>query len=332
MNYTENCHLPQWEEQDRVLRTDFNDAFAVLEQIGTDHARVRSVEDKFIRDAYRREVQNRVHHGPGGTLDGMWVNALTTREDAGGDGHGWNGKYGVSLGGGYLPTVEGIKETTVEISELRNVGDASTHSNRAAAEFVSDGYGTMETLSCYVTSSYNSTLTYTIRLTRTDTGAQVAQAGPFTSTSKLYTAHPVNFPLEAHVPYRVEFTRPEDSNFTGRAGFCFSTDSPYDGTTWMTFKPRAAAETITKKISVPEGAERAVGLLRWSGGGTVSLEVNKTKLEPVKARTTVNACGEACTEAEYLINPLPAGTLSVVVRMNQSGEVLKVFDYGLIWQ
>ena len=32
MNYTENYHLPQWEETDRVMRTDFNDAMLHIEE------------------------------------------------------------------------------------------------------------------------------------------------------------------------------------------------------------------------------------------------------------------------------------------------------------
>ena len=31
MNYTEKYHLPQWEENDRVMRTDFNQAMAGIE-------------------------------------------------------------------------------------------------------------------------------------------------------------------------------------------------------------------------------------------------------------------------------------------------------------
>ncbi|MCI8657455.1 MAG: hypothetical protein HFF72_08460 [Oscillospiraceae bacterium] len=31
MNYTEKYHLPQWEETDRIMRTDFNDAMARIE-------------------------------------------------------------------------------------------------------------------------------------------------------------------------------------------------------------------------------------------------------------------------------------------------------------
>ena len=31
MNYTENYHLPQWEESDRVMRTDFNQMCADID-------------------------------------------------------------------------------------------------------------------------------------------------------------------------------------------------------------------------------------------------------------------------------------------------------------
>ena len=32
MNYTEKYHLPQWEEADRVMRTDFNNAMSALDE------------------------------------------------------------------------------------------------------------------------------------------------------------------------------------------------------------------------------------------------------------------------------------------------------------
>ena len=31
MNQTQNLHLPQWEAEDRILRTDFNDAMAAID-------------------------------------------------------------------------------------------------------------------------------------------------------------------------------------------------------------------------------------------------------------------------------------------------------------
>lgn len=39
MNYTENYHLPQWEESDRIMRTDFNAAMANIEEGMTDGAK-----------------------------------------------------------------------------------------------------------------------------------------------------------------------------------------------------------------------------------------------------------------------------------------------------
>ena len=36
MNYTENFHLPQWDETDRIMRTDFNQMCANME-IGRAH-------------------------------------------------------------------------------------------------------------------------------------------------------------------------------------------------------------------------------------------------------------------------------------------------------
>jgi hypothetical protein len=38
MNYTEKYHLPQWEETDRIMRTDFNEAMANIENGITDTA------------------------------------------------------------------------------------------------------------------------------------------------------------------------------------------------------------------------------------------------------------------------------------------------------
>lgn len=36
MNYTDKYHLPQWEENDRIMRTDFNEAMANVENGMTD--------------------------------------------------------------------------------------------------------------------------------------------------------------------------------------------------------------------------------------------------------------------------------------------------------
>ena len=48
MNYTEKYHLPQWEEQDRVMRTDFNSAMA---GIAAGIAEAKSVADEGLEKA-----------------------------------------------------------------------------------------------------------------------------------------------------------------------------------------------------------------------------------------------------------------------------------------
>ena len=47
MNYTENYHLPQWAEDDRILMTDFNEAMENIEGGIT-----AAAEDKFVVGSY----------------------------------------------------------------------------------------------------------------------------------------------------------------------------------------------------------------------------------------------------------------------------------------
>lgn len=55
MNHTTNLHLPQWEETDRILRNDFNDAFAAID------AAVKAAAEskpKIVIGTYTGEAQN----------------------------------------------------------------------------------------------------------------------------------------------------------------------------------------------------------------------------------------------------------------------------------
>lgn len=115
MNYTKNYHLPQWEETDRVLMEDFNQMCMNLEDALSRMAPSVQAADHMSRDLYRQAVQQRLRHGVDDRTDSMWLNSLTTRADAGGEGHGWNGRYGVAWGSWALPTVEGIKATATEL-------------------------------------------------------------------------------------------------------------------------------------------------------------------------------------------------------------------------
>jgi len=334
MNYTENCHLPQWDGDDRVLRTDFNEAFAVLEKIGTDHARVRAVADGLVRDAYRREVQGRVFHGLGGLTDGMGINALNSREEAGGDGHGWNGKYGVCHNDSGLPTLEGVAEGAKEEFYISTVPTYKYQSRKAAVTFTSNGYGTMDTVTLWAWHNSNYTdsrdFSLTVSCTRLDTGETI-EAGPFTSYGHWFYPK-VGFPLEPGISYRMEFKVPDGvENFYGEAGFALACTRRTVDVPVMTFSVREAEKTIVKSIKNPE-AQSATGIVRWNGQGSVGLSVNNTPLTVLRTRETVNALGRACRETEFRAEQLPEEDFDVTLHMEPQESGLDVSDYGLIWE
>ena len=335
MNYTENCHLPQWDGDDRVLRTDFNDAFAVLERIGTDHLRIRAVADGLVRDAYRREVQGRIFHGQGGMTDGMWINALNSREEAGGDGHGWNGRYGISAGCD-LPTVEGIEATAKEEAYIATM-PAYEHKNRwAGVTFVSDGYGMMETVGVWVAAPREGLeFPFTIQLTRLDTGELVGEKSFVSDNGVGYhkvSARRVDFPLEAGVPYRLYFALEDGETFTGRSGFRLATSQFTDKNPPMTITARPVEERVVKTVPVPVWAESAAAVMRWQGNSMPELLVNDIPLTAVKEREAVTALGDVCRETEYQLDALPEESLAFTLQIPQTEDELRIFDYGLIWQ
>jgi len=54
MNYTENYHLPQWEETDRIMRTDFNQMCADMEEGMCKNAASAAEADKKASDADKK--------------------------------------------------------------------------------------------------------------------------------------------------------------------------------------------------------------------------------------------------------------------------------------
>ncbi|MDE6932686.1 MAG: hypothetical protein K2P37_08390 [Oscillospiraceae bacterium] len=64
MNYTENYHLPQWEETDRIMRTDFNQMCADMEaglksaDTGIAEAKAKAAELPYVMGSYVGTGQN----------------------------------------------------------------------------------------------------------------------------------------------------------------------------------------------------------------------------------------------------------------------------------
>lgn len=342
MNYTGKYHLPQWEETDRIMRTDFNNAMAAIETgMAGNAGNAEDLRSRLLpmgRDAYRAAVQQRVHHGTGGASETMWINSLSSPEDAGNNGDGWTGSYGLLLGERALPTEEGIRATATDRVEINTTYFPSS-AKTAAITFTADGYGMLEKvrLSSTIYANYPSEeCSFTITCTRLDGKGGVQTAGPFTTVSynntKYTTWYTVNFRLEDGVSYRMEYTVPEDTSFRGKHGFVLKDPEYQEPLLSLTFTERPSPQSVTKTIIPPVGYTGAAGLLRWNGDGSVGLTLNGSSLTPVSQRDGVNALGGSCQEWEYSIDQLPEETLTLTLQMTKGEGDLWIYDYGLIWQ
>lgn len=126
MNYTENYHLPQWEETDRVMRTDFNQMCADIESglLGNAQAAEQFRESgeaqdqllmkRLLRLAYNQYLTLRRGDLVSDHPSMFYQNGIRdlTMEDAGGT---WDGARFVSSGTGGLNSVETFLSQYVEI-------------------------------------------------------------------------------------------------------------------------------------------------------------------------------------------------------------------------
>ena len=79
MNYTEKYHLPQWEESDRIMRTDFNQMCADLEA-GIARAQETAEALPFVTGSYRGNGTSQ-HIEVGFTPKILLIGQATTTND-----------------------------------------------------------------------------------------------------------------------------------------------------------------------------------------------------------------------------------------------------------
>jgi hypothetical protein len=344
MTKTDKLGLPQWEATDQVQRTDFNDAFAILddgyaaaETATAGLARARALAERLGRDAYSLAAQQAVQHGSWGDGAAFWLNPLTTLAAAGGEGHGWNGRYGIRLGPDALPTAAYLEETAEELS-YAGITPSKTISRTAALTFRSDGYGTLETVAIWFWKNTNysgqTDVTFYVTMTDADTGEELGKAGPFTASGSIWTSYTVNFPLDTTRTYQLTFTVPDSVVFYGQAGFLLgSKEQPHADRENVTLIARDFIPTVVTQVEKPDAAQEAVALIRWAGDGNVALTVDGGA-DPVlrETRQTCSALGETCQESTYDLASLPDGPLTVTLTMSPGTGNFAVFDYGLLWR
>ena len=339
MNYTDKYHLPQWKKEDRIMMEDFNSAMASIER-GLAAADVAgALADSMSRDVYRQVAGQRVHHAAGGLADAMWVNALESLEEAGGEGHGWNGRYGVYHGNGGLPTMAGIKALEPKEEAKINTGaaDPAYFKDRAAVTFTSDGYGTLDEVQVWSRRASNSytSADFTITMTRLDTNEIVAVSDPFTQPDKSDAGWywlRLGLPLEPHVSYRLEMKITNQNGFRGWAGFMLGTTEYVTNVDSLRFTAREAEPVVIKTVTPPAWAVGAIAILRWEGDGSAALAINGQALTSTRTRQGVNAVGGSCKETEFEAEHIPAEPFELALTMEKGSGDLNIYDYGLIWR
>lgn len=339
MNYTDKYHLPQWKKEDRIMMEDFNSAMASIER-GLAAADVAgALADSMSRDVYRQVAGQRVHHAAGGLADAMWVNALESLEEAGGEGHGWNGRYGIYHGNGGLPTMAGVMELGPKEEAKINTAasDQAYYTERAAVTFTSDGYGTLDEVQLWFRRSINMgcSADFTITMTRLDTNKIVAVSDlltqPAGSNTPQYWQH-LGFPLEPYVSYRLEYKIINRNNYYGWAGFMLASTEYTVKTDTLRFTAREAEPVLTKTVTPPDWAVGAVAILRWKGDGAAALAINGQTLTPTRTREGINAVGEVCMETEFEAQSIPPEPFELALTMEEGAGNLNIYDYGLIWR
>ena len=97
MNYTQNYHLPQWVETDRILRTDFNDMASAIDAALGDHSETLAEHAAAIVNLGNCELYEGSYIGAGAlapishTFPGQPFVIMVSQLDSGYGMIAWNG-------------------------------------------------------------------------------------------------------------------------------------------------------------------------------------------------------------------------------------------------
>lgn len=286
MNYTENYHLPQWEETDRVMRTDFNQMCADIEeglsQTAAGSAETRTLTwDALLRSGKRVLAENLTQFDRD-TLysrNGLLFNPLANAEMAGTlAGTSWHEQLGVYAGRG-----EDIPEDVLRpyCTSCDN-GTTPAATSKSIYYFTSPLTGRMKSFTLYLMTHFNSTYP-TMDMTLTFVAEQasgnqykevlrktVSLAREGSGTVNEEVPVEVNLPLTKDYKYRLTLTHVSKTKVSGRFGFVvqYKDSSDYtsgclDHSKFQIVYPPITAMSHTRAFSTDGPASRALAVVRY---------------------------------------------------------------------
>ena len=108
--------------------------------------------------------------------------------------------------------------------------------------------------------------------------------------------------------------------------------NPYDRSPSLTLKAQPTTATIPHTIAAPSWATGGMGLIRWSGSGSVGLTANGKGLTGARTRQFVDAEGRQCKETELQLAALPGRSMTFAATMQKGAGDLTVYDFGMLWK
>jgi len=292
MNYTENYHLPQWEETDRIMRTDFNQMCADIEsgltRTAADRAETESLAWNALLRAGRRVLAEKLTEFDRTGLycvNGLLFNPLTSAELAKNlSGTAWSEQLGIYAGRG--------EEIDPAILRESCTGSAPGHSNLDVTagnagsyySFVAPLSGNIKGFSCYLLTFFGSSapelmldLTFTAEKKSGSTYVSIYRKN-FRIERSGITAFPhredipmeVDFPIVKGTEYRLRLKPNASKKVLGRYGFLVEAvdgtdlDKGYiDDSKFVIRYPFRASASHSRSFPTEGPASRALAVVRY---------------------------------------------------------------------
>ena len=337
MNYTEKYHLPQWEETDRIMRTDFNQMCADMETGLAGNREAARMDYRAFRDQLLRMAYN--HYflikdmDPFPQQAGVFCRNVTRDNIPGTEAR--DGTRYMSLATQIITQKQFLHDAVME-SELLVRSGPPYENKPAVLSFRSPMPGIIQGILTWgsVDSVTAPQVTLQMKLKNTDTGkveaedsvTYTAQSGSVSLTRVL---NPRNFAFRAETNYQFIVEVPSRC---GNGLMRFQQDQD-TGNQILLYGTNSGC-TVTHTFSEPEGSQDGLAFVRYreaGTGGTVTLKWNGRTVRPITEREITVEDAPVIRE---LIYRTPEGLsardqLALTFRCNPAGE-LWFYEWGAI--
>lgn len=354
---TQNLGLNQWELADSFVMADFNEDNAVLDAavgIAAEQAREAISAASVLRyNLYQMMLQNYYEGIYTGYKKGILFQGFATSAGmsvaAGGLFDSSN--YCLGLGKEYMAssiTVTGGTSTFTNVTAntaFRYMSFCTSLAGTLSSVTVPLGYSTVNG---YAAGSCQVQLLSCNQSTKKPTGAVLAVSAAQTVSDVTNTNYTFNigYRLAAGTWYAIGVIPTATfsmrytyyaNNTTNPAWTSAFADADYGlGFTANIAPDDNTAANVTIAAALGQDYEKAVGFVRYSGVGTVSLSAsNGTEVKTMikkETRSAVNGLGASCTEAEFYLEDAPQTPNSAVAlkltAATTSSSTLRIYDFG----